>query len=738
MTDNDRKIGRIVKVKTYQALAELLPDTSSYVKSSYGGLYAIATVNSYVIIPIGSERVVGMVTELDMSEAPEAKSQNRQMLVLPNSRRTMWVSMVGTITQDSKTGNKRFDFGIRRYPELDNPVWFASEEDLDVIFEKKCIDLEDPERPKRLISIGKSPLFSDYDVQIDMDRFFGKHAAILGNTGSGKSCTVTAIINAVMQTPKGNGMPHAHFIIFDTNAEYEAAFTKATSDGNGAANFLYNRLVIKNEGNTPRGFWVPHWFMNGLDYQTFFRPGEGAQGPLLQRAIGVARANEQRKTFRMQILQIIENCVNTIDSILNTQGNAAYYGKKNIREQIQAIKTFLQKYRAEFTRLSLGSALDVYEKAFSSMEETVAGDGYADALVRECFLREGAKIRTTLQKDKDEEIETEISPVGIDTPSYFDFDKFVQNDIREEIQRESQNNPNLPNWVGTLLMRLEQARQDPRYNFLFKVPQFGDALASFLRLVLGVDPSHNFSKNGDGLLPWQNEYSKQHPEPPKQHQVTILDFSQLASGVLENVTALIGRLILEFMQRCPKRGAYPVVLVLEEAHRYIPTNAPLERQQRAREVFERIAKEGRKYGLSLVVASQRPSELSPTVLAQCNSFIVHRIQNPDDREYFRAVISGINRELLDQLPSLPQQHALVIGDCVTVPVQVRINDVDPKPNSRDPQFFAVWSNPNSKPPDFETICTSWECRNSEDTPSQSNSIPANGSTLEKGRNMPSP
>ena len=76
-----------------------------------------------------------------------------------------------------------------------------------------------------------------------------------------------------------------------------------------------------------------------------------------------------------------------------------------------------------------------------------------------------------------------------------------------------------------------------------------------------------------------------------------------------------------------------------------------ERQQRAREVFEKIAKEGRKFGLSLVVASQRPSELSRTVLAQCNSFIVHRIQNPDDQEYFKSVISGINRELLDQLPS---------------------------------------------------------------------------------------
>src|SRR5437763_7270093 len=95
----DRAIGRAVKVKTYQALVELLPETSSYVKSSYGGLYAIAVINSFVIIPVGSERVVAVVTGLDMAEEPEASVQNRQMLLIARPRRTMWVSMIGTITQ---------------------------------------------------------------------------------------------------------------------------------------------------------------------------------------------------------------------------------------------------------------------------------------------------------------------------------------------------------------------------------------------------------------------------------------------------------------------------------------------------------------------------------------------------------------------------------------------------------------------------------------------------------------
>ena len=98
-----------MKVKTYQALVELSPETSSYVKSTYTGLYAIAAINSFVIVPVGSERVVGIVTALDMAEEPEASLQNRQMLVIPRSRRMMWISMIGTITQHGT--EKVFDMG---------------------------------------------------------------------------------------------------------------------------------------------------------------------------------------------------------------------------------------------------------------------------------------------------------------------------------------------------------------------------------------------------------------------------------------------------------------------------------------------------------------------------------------------------------------------------------------------------------------------------------------------------
>jgi ABC-type dipeptide/oligopeptide/nickel transport system ATPase component len=687
---SDRAIGRTVKVKTYQALVELSPDTSSYVKSSSGGLYAIAVINSFVIIPVGSERVVAIVTSLDMAEEAEASMQHRQMLVIARPRRTMWVSMIGTLTQTA--GGKRFEYGVKRYPELDNPVWFASEEDLDVIFDKARQD--DP----RHITIGKSPIFTDYDVSIDIDQFFGKHAAILGNTGSGKSCTVTAVIRAVLE----RGMPNAHFIIFDTNNEYEHAFTG--SDGAP----LYNRLVLRNNGDQPTGLWVPHWFMNSVDYNAFFRPGEGAQAPLLFTAISIARATGQMKASQLHVFSTIEDTINQVDARLKeppAKSTIAYHARKNMRDRLLALRNLVVAKTEIFAQAGFANSCTVYQDSCNAMLASLVGDGEIDAVANDVIREQLQKIHTQLIDDRTTMQGDGNVPVGVDSPVHFNFDEFVTTVFTDVLSHEAERNPNLRNYVGTLQLRLEQARQDPRYSFLFRVPPFSHALASFLRLLFGLDPRKHFS---DAPPPWKDSYDEQNQGDVASHQITILDLSQLASEVLENVTALVGRLVLEFMQRIPDRGTFPVVLVLEEAHHYIPANARLERQQRAREVFEKIAKEGRKFGLSLVVASQRPSELSRTVLAQCNSFIVHRIQNPDDQEYFKSVISGINRELLDQLPALAQQQAIVLGDCVALPLQVRINTVEPRPRSDDPPFTREWASAEPRLPDIETIAARWE------------------------------
>jgi hypothetical protein len=215
----------------------------------------------------------------------------------------------------------------------------------------------------------------------------------------------------------------------------------------------------------------------------------------------------------------------------------------------------------------------------------------------------------------------------------------------------------------------------------------------------------------EGQLPF---YDRQRGGSTRPN-VVIIDLSLLASEVLENVTALIGRLIHEFLQRLSDpvsgvgRGEYPVVLILEEAQNYIREGRKTEEDSISKLVFERIAREGRKYGLGLVVASQRPSELSKTVLSQCNSFIVHRLQNPEDLRYFREIVPGIYGQLLDQLPALAPRSALVLGECVQAPALVDIREASPVPKSKNPKFYRSWTQ-EEKQPDFEAVCERWEGR----------------------------
>jgi hypothetical protein len=266
-----------------------------------------------------------------------------------------------------------------------------------------------------------------------------------------------------------------------------------------------------------------------------------------------------------------------------------------------------------------------------------------------------------------------------------------------------------------MFLRIRRFFEDPRFGFLFdQRPEASHALATFLRDVLGlphaIDLRPPFSALQQGQMPF---YDRQHGGS-EGHHVVILDLSLLAAEVLENVTALIGRLILEFLQRMGEfggegaRGSLPVVLVLEEAQNYIGEPRKGDEDSISRVVFERIAREGRKHGLGLVVSSQRPSELSKTVLSQCSSFVVHRLQNPDDLRYFKEIVPGIYGDLLNQLPALAPQTALVLGECVRAPALVRIREAQPLPRSRDPRFYEYWVAERPTPVAVEEVCARWE------------------------------
>lgn len=151
-------------------------------------------------------------------------------------------------------------------------------------------------------------------------------------------------------------------------------------------------------------------------------------------------------------------------------------------------------------------------------------------------------------------------------------------------------------------------------------------------------------------------------------------------------------MIFDKLKNYSPRNSFPVNLILEEAHRYISNNE-ITSFGDANRIFDRIAKEGRKYGLFLLISSQRPSELSKTVLSQCSNFVIHRIQNPDDLSQIRQMTPHISNNILSRLPSIPRQHALVFGQSVQIPTLFRVLDANPTPHSSDNDISKNWFKP---------------------------------------------
>ena len=283
-------------------------------------------------------------------------------------------------------------------------------------------------------------------------------------------------------------------------------------------------------------------------------------------------------------------------------------------------------------------------------------------------------------------------------PKFFDFNELIEKGLDKAIESIDENKNRYREYVSSLKLRLASFMSDMRKaeplifneNSLYSDEKINNYLEIFFKYIFGDKDMT------DGNL--FSEYKKKNKEKmDKKNQIIILDLSLLPFELLETITGLIGRLILEFTQRInkveeykSKRGDYPIALILEEAQNYIPEIDKNGKKSITKKVFERIAREGRKFGVSLIVSSQRPSELSKTILSQCNTFIVHKLQNPEDQRYIRQIVSSANEELLNQLPILPQQHAIIMGEAVRTPSQVKINDITKKPDSNNPKFIEQW------------------------------------------------
>ena len=192
----------------------------------------------------------------------------------------------------------------------------------------------------------------------------------------------------------------------------------------------------------------------------------------------------------------------------------------------------------------------------------------------------------------------------------------------------------------------------------------------------------------------------------ERKNLTIVDLSGLPFDVVDTTVAVITRALFDFNFWSPPDVRHPVLLVFEEAHNYLPHRPVEGRRMFARNAVEKVAKEGRKYGVAAMIVSQRPSEISETVLSQCNTMVLMRMNNPDDQEYAARVVSDQFRSLISLLPSMKPGEGFIIGDSVLMPMRTLIDMPPREPQSANVDFFGLWSS-GGKGCDVDRIVDRW-------------------------------
>lgn len=421
-------------------------------------------------------------------------------------------------------------------------------------------------------------------VPVHGDKFFNKHIAIVGATGSGKSNSVAAILQNAVSCKNGtyDGMNNSHIVIFDIHSEYKSAFPDATVIG-------VDDLIL------------PYWLLSDEEMETMF-----------------LESGDNNKYNQESILRTIVTLCKEIGNPTQEKIHFDSPLKYNIDHLVNCLDNLTRETKDAANSLSI--ALSGGEKKeFESETKKL-----------DYFCREKVSFGT-------------LATGKINRGPYADgsIDKFVR--------------------------RIMAKVNNPRLKFIFGESAREITLDNAIRQLIG----------------YCND---------KKSNVTILDLSGIPFDVLSITVSLITRLLFDYSyyaRRINPSCDTPLLLVYEEAHKYAPKSG-LSRYRASLSAIERIAKEGRKYGVSLLIASQRPSEISETIFSQCSNFLAMRLTNPDDQAYVRRLLPDTLGDLTAGLPSLESGEALLIGEATVMPCMVYVSRCAPEPSSNDIRYFEIW------------------------------------------------
>lgn len=547
-------------------------------------------MNCHVVFPESDRLVVGEITKIDESK--------------------ICILLVGEIRSN------RFFPGVVKKPSTTPRIINVNE--LELIIGKQSKDTP---------SLGHSAIYKKYDVKVPIDSMFANHLAIIGNTGSGKSCGVTRILQNLftesLVKPK-----KSHFVIFDAYGEYTHAF-----DGLDINTKVYTTV---KETALDLGLTIPPNFLEVDDLAILLGVTEGDQIPVLEKTLKLVYifTSSDDKVIEYKN-DIIANCL--LDIL--TSGKSG----SQMRDQIIAVLTH-------------------YKTDSLNLESIVHTPGY-DRTLKQCLLiDEHGKINAMelITKFLKEFTKLNLNDIIIDK-NY----TYTLNDLYYALEfalmSEGTLNDTLSYSKNNILKTRLQTIINSKYKSIFEVNEYltkEDYVSKF------------FTKNEENA------------------SLTIINLSTVDDRFAKILTKLFSKLFFTYTTTLENRGSFPINIILEEAHRYVQNDNDI--NIIGYNIFDRITKEGRKYGTFLTFITQRPSELSSTALSQCSNFVIFRIFHPKDFEIVKSISTNVDTESLEKLKTLNSGTSLVFGTGFKIPLLVSFDLPNPMPTSTNIKLSQVW------------------------------------------------
>ena len=518
----------------------------------------------------------------------------------------------------------RFYSGIIRRPTLNSNIRIINKQELGELV---------GDNDNRTMILGISPLYNNYPIKVNINEMFSNHMAIFGNTGSGKTCGVARIIQNFFNM-KDKIPFNSNIFIFNNTSEYDAAFRDIHSINNNFNYKLYTTDKSDSSGNQIR---IPLWIMDVDDYANLLDVSDYFQINIIEKMLSLvsifARNDEESMRYKNHLI------AKAIISVLYSNQVAA-----KIRDQIFSI---LQDCNTKELNLDAEVPGIGYTREFRKCFDIDNHGEFVERILVTKYIQSFIDNNTKWSEDY--------------VPIFFTLDQL---EIALNFTLISEGlllNEKSYSEAIALKVKLHSINNSANKEF-FNVPSF-ITVEQFINSMLVT------KDNG-------------------RVQIVYFVLEEVDDRLAKALVKILSRILFKFEKKLQPRGAMPIHLMLEEAHRYVQRDNDI--NILGYNIFERIAKEGRKFGVIMDLITQRPTELSETVLSQCSNFIIFKLNHPTDLEYVKKMVPNISADVIEKQKSLQSGTCVAFGRMMRIPMIVKMQMPNPAPQSSNASIYDKW------------------------------------------------